>query len=443
MNVISRNPHTNPGQANPDVNLQGVQYERNPDAEYGEHIRNTAAICNTSASHTYGNVMSVVEKYILNIFPPDLIKTVTASTSIASRQITHLPHQLHKKEAPIMILIPRIMFGQDDNRFLANTLINSRFTNTQALYGDGSLLPLAKDVRNKIYIHGHYNRAVMYVDVVLSFNTYAEQVDYMAYIHNMIPIGHNQFIKAPLELYIPEEFCSLLANKVKIPMRDNDGSVYKFLTYMNSIFYHPITYKLKGGSNSDEFFMYYIADIDTVFQDPQMGPGIKDGQIRRAFDISFTVRCEFNTIGYFTLNCPDIEKQVHIPTNPKSSAIVPIFSDVINLRDFDVPIGWSILGWPIFKLKFGENSISFDSILNQSLRMVIDYHLKLGIPMDRFIRIQFRENGEILNDEMYYIDWARRSLTLANPDPHRTYRLIITVSHEYVNELIKRLLNLE
>ena len=69
-------------------------------------------------------------------------------------------------------------------------------------------------------------------------------------LHVWIRIG---FVKAPLELYIPDEFCNLLAHKVKIPMKDQGGSVYKFLTYMNSIFNYPVTYKLKGGSNSDGF----------------------------------------------------------------------------------------------------------------------------------------------------------------------------------------------
>lgn len=211
---------------------------------------------------------------------------------------------------------------------------------------------------------------------------------------------------------------------------------------MNSIFYYPITYKLKGGSNRNEFFMYYIADIDTVIQDPQMGPGVKDGQIRRNFDITFTVRCEFNTIGYLTLNAPDVKKQV-IASDTEGAAIVPMFSDVINLDDFELPIGWSVLGWPIFKLAIGENSISLDSILNQSLNAVIDYHLKFGIPMDSFIKVQFRENGQILNNEMFYIDWNTRTLHIAKPNYHRTYRLIITVSHEYVNNLIKQLYNLE
>lgn len=440
--MLSRDPHTNPSQANPDITLKGVQYETNVGAEYGEHIKNTTAVCNTSASHTYGNVLSVIEKFMLQeIFPKDLFKTVTASTTLGSRQLTHLPNQLHKKEMPIMVLVPRISFGQEDNRFLGNTLINSRFTNTHSLYGDGSLIPLAEDKRKGIYIHGHYNRAVMFIDVVLSFNTFNEQVNYMSYLYNMVPIGHNQFIRAPLELYIPDGFCKLLGNVAKIPA-SGDDSVYKFLTYMNSIWHHPITYKLKGGSNTDEFFMYYIADIDVVFQDPQQGPGIKDGQIRRGFDISFTVRCDFNTIGYFTLNTPELKKPINIMSTD-DMAIVPIFSDVINLNDFDLPVGWSILGWPIFKLKEGENTVSIDPILNQSLRIVIDHHLKFGIPMDRFIKIEFRENGEILNDELFYIDWGNREMHLIRPNPRRTYRLIISVSHEYINNLIKEMYDLE
>lgn len=441
-----RDPHTNPSYANPDIELAGVQYERNPEAEYGEHIRNVSTICNTSASHTYGNVLGVIEKYILcDIFKEmDIFKTITASTTLASKQITHMPTQIYKKELPAMVLIPRISFGQEDNRFLGHTLINDPTTYTQSFWGEGSLVPLAFDRRNNLYIHGQYNRAVMYVDVIMSFNTYNEQTNWTSYLYNMGRINHNKFIRAPLELFIPGGFCQLISNLVKVPVNDN-GSVYKFLTYMNSMWYHPITYKLKGGSNTDEFFMYYLADIDIVIQEPQPpSTGIKDGQIRRGYETSFTMRCDFNTIGYFTLNSPDVKKPVYIgPTGDENNAIYPLFTDTIDLDDFSLPVGWSILGWPIFKLKPGENSISIDNILNDSLRAVIDYHLKIGLPMEKFIMIQFRENSNILSNESFYIDWGNRMLILLQPNLRRTYRLIITVSHEYVNNLIKELYHLE
>lgn len=437
-----REYNTNPSISNPDINLAGVQYERNPGAEREEHIKNTAAVCNTSAAHTYGNVLSVVEKYVLDLFPADLFKTITATTTLASRQLQHTPSQIVKKQMPTMVLAPRISFGQDDNRFLANTRINSRVTNTFNTWGEGSLIPLAADKYHKLNIHGHYNRAVMYIDIVLGFSTFMEQTNWMSYIHNMIPVGHNFFIKAPLELYIPDEFNALLSNLVNLPVVDDDEkSVYKYLTYMNSIWYNPITYKLKGSSNSDEFFMYYLSDIDTVIQDPVANQGIKDGQIRRNFDIAFTVRCEFNTIGYFMLTSPWLKKPVHI--NHNSDAIIPIFTDSFKFDDFKLPVGWTVLGFPVFKLGPDENTISIDNILNNSIRTVIDYHLKLGIPVERFIRFQFRENGVILDDESFYIDWSKRVLHILNPNRHRTYRLLITVSYDYINEMIKMLYNLE
>lgn len=438
--MIARKVHTNPPSANPGVRSH-VQFEENPGAEHGEHIKNTAAICNTSASHTYGNIMSVIQKYVLDRFPKDLFKSIEVNTALASRQLRHTPRQLHKLEPPIMILSPRIHFGQDD-RFLSHTLINSRFTDTHQFWNQGSLLELGRDIRKRLFIHGHYNRAVMNVDFVLSFNTYAEQVDYMHYIHQMIPIGHNQFIRAPLELYIPDGMCKLISNIVDIPIQQ-DESVYKFLTYMNGMWFNPITYKLKGGSNSDEFFMYYVTDIDAVFLDVQHAEGVKDGQSKRAFNISFTVRCEFNTIGYFTINSPTFRESVVLPSSSDEAVIVPILSDVINLQDFSLPQGWSILSWPIFRLGQDENSISIKPLLNQSLNAVIDHHLRIGIPMEKFIQVQFRENGQILQNDLFYIDWKNRKLVITRPNWRRTYRLIITISQDYINSLIKELYNLE
>lgn len=433
--------------ANPHIKYEGTQYEVDPGARYGEHIKNTTAICNTSIIHTYGNVMSVIEKYLIDeIFPRGMFEdgTVLVSTTLASRQMKHLPNQLLKKEFPIMILMPRISFGQGDDRFLSNTIMNSRYTNTQSFWGEGSLIPLAEDNRKNLWIHGHYNRAVMYIDVIVSFNTYAEQMNNINNLWNMAPILHNKFLTAPLELYIPEGFCNLVSHLTNTPIKNRD-SVYDFLTYMNSIFYNPITYKLNGGSQTDDFFMYYIADIDMLFQEPSYGQGIRDGQITRAYDISFTIKCEFNTIGYFTLNSPMVQQQINIPmtSDDMNRAIMPIFSDSINLNDFDLPLGWKVYSWPIFKLKPDENKISIDNILNESLRSCIDYHLKVGLPMSKFIKIEFRENGQILNDELFYIDWMNRELVLLNPKPRKTYRLIITVSIDYINNLIKELYNLE
>lgn len=433
---------TNPMFASKDLKLKGIQYEKDSNAAYGDHIKNVFSICNTSAAHTYGNVSAVVEKYILDLFPPDTFRTITASTSLASRQITHTPKQIVKKSLPSFVISPRIDFGQDDNRFLGHTIFNDRYNNIFSQYGDGSLIPLANDKLNNINIYGHYNRAVIYFDIVLGFSTFVEQTNWMGYLHNVVPLQHPFDIKAPLELYIPMEFCKLISELTHTDLKDNNGSVKQFMSKMNSFWYHPITYKLKGSSNTDEFFMYYITNILTTIQDPQPQQGIKDGQIRRNFDISFTVRCEFNTIGYFLINSPELKHPKEIITS-EADHIIPMFSDHINLDEFTLPVGWKIIDFPIFKLNFNEDGINFSPILNNTLNTMIDYHLSNAIPLERFIKIQFRENGSILENEEYYIDWHKRYLKLIYPDTHRTYRLLITANIEYINELIKTVYNLE
>lgn len=440
--MLPRDYNITPAIMNPDVKLTGVQYESSPGAAYGDHIKNTGAICNTSASHTYGNVLSVVEKYILDRFPHETFATITAGTSLRSRQLNHLPRQLRKKETPILVLSPRISFGQGDDRFLGGTLINSRYNDLNMLWGNGSLIQLAHSREKNIYVQGHYNRALMFVDVIMTFDTYAEQVNWMSFIHNMIPVEHPLEIRAPLELYLPTNFCKLLGELAGVPVQDKDGSVYDFTRMMNTMWEYPITYKLKGGNNQNSFFMYYLTDIIATVQEPMAGPGIKDGQVKTNFDISFTVRVEFNTIGYFTITCPTIRKQITIDGD-KEGAIQPIMSDQINLADYKLPIGWTILSWPIFKLDYGEDTISFESILNRSITSAIDHHLATGMPMDQFIRIEFREHGVILDNERFWIDWQNREIHLLNPDCHRTYRLIVTVSPEYINNLVKTLYGLE
>ena len=194
--MLPRDYHVNPSIANPDITT-AVQYEKNPGAEYGEHIKDTYAICNTSASHTYGNVLAIIEKYLIDQFNAQVeFKTVMANTTLASRQVRHLPHQLYKKELPIMALVPRISFGQDDNRFLGHTLINDRYTDTHSLWGEGSLLPLAIDRDHSVWVHGHYNRAVMFVDILMAFDTYAEQINCVSYIHNILGVNHNKIGRA-------------------------------------------------------------------------------------------------------------------------------------------------------------------------------------------------------------------------------------------------------
>ena len=64
--------------------------------------------------------------------------------------------------------------------------------------------------------------------------------------------------------------------------------------------------------------------------------------------ITFTIRCEFNTIGMFDLSVPNPGPFRHIESS-QSAVSIPIFSDVFNEKDFPLLYGWKIHAKPIVK----------------------------------------------------------------------------------------------
>jgi hypothetical protein len=150
--------------------------------------------------------------------------------------------------------------------------------------------------------------------------------------------------------------------------------------------------------------------------------------------ITFTIRCEFNTIGLFDLSVPN-PGPYRVITPPKSSIAIPIFSDAFNEKDFPLSYGWTILAKPIVKLDWDEREVSIQSVLGITLNRMIDYHLQHGIDVGLFIDVKLREN-HCLIDDGYYVDWKRRMLVLTNVRYTSTYRLIIIYNKLYMNDML-------
>jgi S-adenosylmethionine hydrolase len=76
---------------------------------------------NTSISHTYGNVLASIQKYILNKFEDKFFKTIHVQSRLAHRQLKSTPSEFLKKRKPAIAFRPRIDYN-DNNAFLSNTL---------------------------------------------------------------------------------------------------------------------------------------------------------------------------------------------------------------------------------------------------------------------------------------------------------------------------------
>ena len=397
----------------------------------------------SSMSHTYGNALAYIQNWVLNVFPENMFKTIHVNSKIAHRQIRSTPHEYIKKVKPMIIFRPRIP-NIDEDRFLKGTHLTERITDLYNTWGMTDLQPFFNDPENKLSIKYQLNRAVMYVDVVVILSTLMQQIDYYHYLDNALSINHPFSINTCFESYMPQEMLKILSDVVKVPLYDAHGSTREFLTYMNQHSCYPITYKLQGASRTREFYRYYPVNIDTVVTDLDKDDGERVGNIMNQYQITFTVRMEFNSTGLYYIFSDDIFN-INLPKiEPSDSSIIPVFTDVFLKEDLNLQQGWSLYNRASCRLEDSEDSINIDQMLNISIREALKYHKENGLPIFDFIDVKVRKQGKpiYLNTD-YTINWDTLDIHFKNQDTFHTYTIIICLNVEYINNLMKQLYNLK
>lgn len=406
------------------------------DAKGLQHNYEISLACEsgTDIVHAVGNVTAIAMQFILDLFPDNTFATAIPSTTIAHRQLRHTPNQVRTQPYPLCIVNPRVSLSGLDNRLAAGSFgtttwgpISNRFQNRSEMD------KLFFDKRKGIEWRGKVNRVVLYLDFVLSFHSITEQIRWASYLINKVPMENSFFdIDTALELAIPDGFLEEFSHYCGIPMHDCDGGVSTFVDYINTHSVYPVSYRFSSGKHKDAFYMYYTSPIlCSIAEFNYINSSKANNLVETDCPITFTMRCEFNTIGLFDLSVPNPGPFMHkAPSN--SSIVIPIFSDVFNDKDFPLLSGWEILAKPICQLDWGETEIDISSCLSQSLKEIIDYHIKNSLSIDLFMSVKLRENRCLINDG-YYIDWKHRKLIFTNAHYTHTYRMLIAVNKLYVN----------
>lgn len=393
----------------------------------------------TDMAHTVGNVTAIGLQFILDLFPNETFKTALPSTTMAYRQLRHTPKQIRSQPYPICVVSPRISLSGLDNRLAAGSFATTTWNTTSNRFQNRSEMDvLLSDTQKKILWRGKVNRVVVYLDFVLSFRSMTEQQNWAAWLINQIPTDGGFFdIYTGLELALPDGFLEATSHYCGIPVRDKDGNVSAFVDYLNMYGVFPVSYRFSSGRHKDAFYMSYSSPILCNIGELTYNAGTKSGLVEADYPISFTMRCEFNTIGKYDLCVPNPGPYVNLA--PKESSIaIPIFSDVWNEKDFPLDYGWIIQSRPIIKMDYGEREVNISSTFSNELNLMIDYHLKHHIPVEMFISVKLREN-KCLIDDGYYVDWERRTLVIDNMNYAHTYRLIIAVNKLYINNMLNKM----
>ena len=399
-----------------------------------------------STAHTYGNAITFIQKWLIDLFPKrddgdSVFRTIHVSSKLAHKQIRSSNHEMYKKTKPMMAIRPRVDFN--DDRFLRGTPLTDRMVMNQINFGPSALNEFFFDQKNKLAIKYQLNRTVMYADVTLIFSTLLQQLNYATYIKNTIPLGHPFNLNTCFESFLAMEMMEIVSDISGIPIKDPNGSVSNFLEYMNSHTLGPVTYKLQGSTQTQEFYRYYPVTIDAMIDSIDVDDGERNEQVNDNYQIRFSIRMEFYTTGFYFIFNDNIHKIKH-PVFSEDSAIIPIYTDVLLKEDLDLAIGWNLYTRFSCRLEKEHDSIQIDSMLNQSIKAAIQYHVFERIPMDEMIDIKIRCQGDYINQGRdFTIDYDKLEINFNNKEfGFFTYTVFICINIEYINDLIAKIFKL-
>lgn len=398
--------------------------------------------CQTSLAHTFGNMCAYIQDWLESQFEPGHFKTRHIHSKIAHRQIRNTNTEFSKKPKPMMIIRPRIEWD-DDDAFLAGSLVTKKVNDLYMSYGGSNLQEFIHDPERRLTLKYQLNRNVFYFDVILIYGTLMQQVDMASYIQNRIPINTPFNIETCLEGFMPKNLISSISQCSGVPMYDEFGSAKKFLDYLNGHTLYPVTYKLKSSSQTDEFFRYYPVKIDTLVGNFSVDDGEQVNRVNSKYQVSFTIRCEFNTAGTYFLFSEKFNKNFKLDLEDSNDYILPMYTDVYAYEDINIKDGWVLYTAPSCKLEDRNDTVDIHALLNPSIRRILEYHLKNGIPVSELLEIKIRQQGKALDKNKFVIDYEKDKIYFIDCPVGYTYKIILYLNLRYTNNLIQELYNLK
>ena len=88
------------------------------------------------------------------------------------------------------------------------------------------------------------------------------------------------------------------------------------------------------------------------------------------YQISFSVRCEFYSTGFYYLFSDKLSNQKPIIINDNDSTIIPLFTDVLTKSDVNLPLGWQLYAQPSCGLDDPNDTLCIESLLNDMINII-------------------------------------------------------------------------
>ena len=408
-----------------------------------------------SMAHTYGNIATFANSWLLSLFPPNYFKTNYINSTIAYRDFATFNNnrrEFIKKEKPMILLRPRIEIDTLDDLPINQTYLAQRIydINNDDIE-TGNLQNFFFDQDNKRQIQFLLNALRIVFDVTILVETQMEQINLVHYFKNRVRQNWEMSTVVGLESYISRDIMWLLAKDAgfeDVFTTSKENRIGEFLSYVNNNSMYPVTIKYKNSTGRHEFFRYHHSHVNMAITGLSIDDPNKKNMVSDECAINFSLRCDFNTAGlyvYLSNNDTVFEEfrregliEGFDPSLTEKDMISVVTPQKLYSRT--MPNGWQIYTTPAFDIDTKERPypLDFSVLLNTSLLEAISYHRKHGIPLTTFMEVEVLKNERTMEIERneYKIDWDNLTLYVYNCNQNVEYRFILYVNTVYLNDLL-------
>ena len=406
-----------------------------------------------SLAHTYGNIATFANSWLLSLFPPKYFKTNYITSTIAYRDFATYNNNRKdfiKKQKPMLIMRPRIEMDIQDELPINQTYFAQRIydINNEDIE-TGNLQSFFEDYDNKRQIQFLMNALRINFDVSIIVETQMEQINIAHYFKNRVRQNWEMCKVVGLESYISRDIMYLLAKDAgfaDVFTTSEENRIGEFLSYVNNNSMYPVTLKYKNASGRHEFFRYHHSHVNMAITGLSIDDPSKKNMVADECAINFSLRCDFNTAGlYVYLSNNDIIFDEALNEGMKDelsdfASMIPVVTPQNYYTNKTMPNGYQVFTTPSFEIDTDERPypLDFSVLMNTSLNEAIKYHKQHGIPISMFLdAVVMKIDREMkMEDNEYYIDWENLTLYVNNCTPNTNYRFILSVNTEYLNNLL-------
>lgn len=407
-----------------------------------------------SMAHTYGNIATFANSFLLSLFPPNYFKTDYINSTIAYKDFATYNNnrqEFIKKQKPMIILRPRIEIDTLDELPINQTYLAQRIydINNDDIE-TGNLQNFFYDRDNKRQIQFLLNALRINFDVTIAVETQMEQINLVHYFKNRVRQNWEMSMVVGLESFISRDIMYLLAKDAgyeDVFTTSKENRIGEFLSYVNNNSMYPVTIKYKNASGRHEFFRYHHSHVNMNITGLSIDDPNKKNQVTDECLINFTLRCDFNTAGLYVYLSNNDTVFEEFEKEGLYEGMGDIFADKLLsvttpqiIYNRTLPNGWQIYTTPAFDIDSDERPypLDFSVLLNASLMEAIKYHKKHGIPLTVFMDAEVVKGDRVMDPKRkeYEIDWENLTLYVYNCTKNIDYRFVLSVNTVYLNDLL-------